>query len=91
MSRLQIAEGVATLTLNRPERHNAFDDALIRELDGAIDMLGKNRAVRVVILAGAGKSFLGRRRPRLDAAHGRLRRSRKRRGAARSGRTCCIG
>ncbi len=28
--------GVATLTLNRPDRHNAFDDALIAELTGAL-------------------------------------------------------
>ena len=53
----EIAEGVATLWLDRPDRHNAFDDGLIRELDGAIDSLGKDRAVRVVILAGKGKSF----------------------------------
>jgi methylglutaconyl-CoA hydratase len=53
----EIAEGVATLWLDRPDRHNAFDDELIRELIGAIDGLGKDRAVRVVILAGKGKNF----------------------------------
>ncbi len=53
----EVAEGIATLWLDRPDRHNAFDDGLIRELDDAIDILGKNRAVRVVILAGKGKSF----------------------------------
>jgi methylglutaconyl-CoA hydratase len=53
----EIAEGIATLWLDRPDRHNAFDDGLIRELVGAIDSLGKDRAVRVVILAGKGKSF----------------------------------
>ncbi|HXQ41125.1 MAG TPA: enoyl-CoA hydratase-related protein [Candidatus Udaeobacter sp.] len=53
----EIAEGVATLWLDRPDRHNAFDDELISELIGAIDGLGKDRAVRVVILAGKGKNF----------------------------------
>ncbi|HXQ41253.1 MAG TPA: enoyl-CoA hydratase-related protein, partial [Candidatus Udaeobacter sp.] len=53
----EIAEGIATLWLDRPDRHNAFDDELIRELIGAIDSLGKDRAVRVVMLAGRGKSF----------------------------------
>ena len=53
----EIAEGVATLWLDRPDRHNAFDDGLIRDLIAAIDALGKDRAVRVVILAGKGKSF----------------------------------
>ena len=54
---IEIAEGIATLWLDRPDRHNAFDDELIRELTGAIDSLAKDRAVRVVILAGKGKSF----------------------------------
>jgi len=53
----EIAEGVATLWLDRPDRHNAFDDGLIRDLIAAIDALGKDHAVRVVILAGKGKSF----------------------------------
>jgi methylglutaconyl-CoA hydratase len=53
----EIAEGIATLWLDRPERHNAFDDALIGDLIGAIDELGKDQAVRVVMLAGKGKSF----------------------------------
>jgi len=51
------ARGVATLTLNRPEKHNAFDDALIAELTGKLKALDGDDAVRVVILTGAGKSF----------------------------------
>jgi methylglutaconyl-CoA hydratase len=47
----------ATLRLNRPERHNAFDDALIAELTRALGELGADESVRVVLLAGAGKSF----------------------------------
>lgn len=49
--------GVATLTLNRPEIHNAFDDALIRELTGRLQQLDRDPGVRVVVLTGAGKSF----------------------------------
>lgn len=48
---------VATVTLNRPDRHNAFDDALIAELTEALDGIGTDSAVRVVVLTGAGKSF----------------------------------
>ena len=49
--------GRATLTLNRPELHNAFDDALIAELTAALRQLEADPAVRVVILAANGKSF----------------------------------
>lgn len=51
------ASGRATLTLNRPELHNAFDDALITELTTALRELEANPEVRVVILAANGKSF----------------------------------
>ncbi|MGH6984915.1 MAG: enoyl-CoA hydratase-related protein, partial [Stellaceae bacterium] len=51
------ARGVATVTLNRPERRNAFDDALIRELDRCLTALARDRSVRVVVLTGAGSAF----------------------------------
>jgi methylglutaconyl-CoA hydratase len=47
----------ATLFLNRPERHNAFDDSLIGEIDAALAELAADPAVRIVLLAGKGKSF----------------------------------
>lgn len=50
-------EGVATLTLNRPDLHNAFDDRLIAELTQALAAEAGDPAVRVVVLTGAGKSF----------------------------------
>ncbi|TYO98596.1 methylglutaconyl-CoA hydratase [Geothermobacter ehrlichii] len=50
-------EGRATLTLNRPKLHNAFDDALIAEMTTALRRLAIDPAVRVVCLAAAGKSF----------------------------------
>jgi methylglutaconyl-CoA hydratase len=48
---------IGLVTLNRPERHNAFDDALIAELIGALRDMEADDAVRVVVLSGAGKSF----------------------------------
>lgn len=49
--------GVATLTLNRPQVHNAFDDLLIAELTQVLGRLGADPAVRAVVLTGAGESF----------------------------------
>lgn len=48
---------VARLVLNRPERHNAFDDALVAELTQALQAVEQDPAVRVVVLAANGKSF----------------------------------
>lgn len=49
--------GIATLTLNRPGRHNAFDDGLIVDITSALIELGAASNVRVVILAASGASF----------------------------------
>lgn len=60
MSSLQIHRednGVVTLTLNRPAVHNAFDDELIYSLTETLQALGKDSAVRVVVLTGEGPSF----------------------------------
>jgi len=51
------ARGCATVTLNRPELHNAFDDALIANLTAELARLAADEKVRVVVLAAAGKSF----------------------------------
>jgi methylglutaconyl-CoA hydratase len=51
------ARGVATLILNRPAVHNAFDDALIAELTSSLRRVGADPAVRVVVLTGSGQSF----------------------------------
>jgi methylglutaconyl-CoA hydratase len=53
----QRADGVAWLTLNRPEVHNAFDDGLIRALTAELLRLARQETVRAVVLTGAGKSF----------------------------------
>ncbi len=49
--------GVASLILNRPEVHNAFDDVLIGRLTEALDELAGDDDVRVVKVIGRGKSF----------------------------------
>ncbi|MBN6151099.1 enoyl-CoA hydratase/isomerase family protein [Xanthomonas sp. AmX2] len=48
---------VLTLRLNRPEVHNAFDAALIARLTAALEEVGADPKVKVVVLAGAGGSF----------------------------------
>lgn len=52
-----IEGAVARVTLNRPHVHNAFDDALIARLTEALEDVGGRADVRVVVLAGNGKSF----------------------------------
>lgn len=52
-----IEGAVARLTLINPDKHNAFDDALIAGLTDAFKDFGDNEAVRVVVLASEGKSF----------------------------------
>lgn len=53
----QLQEGVATITLNRPDRFNAFNNTLNTELQKALKEAAKDPAVRVVVLTGAGKAF----------------------------------
>lgn len=48
---------VATVWMNRPERHNAFDEELIAQLAAASDELAADDRVRVVVLGGRGRSF----------------------------------
>ena len=52
-----ISGGRATLILNRPDVHNAFDDSLIARLTSELQALDSNPDVRVVVLAATGKSF----------------------------------
>ena len=49
--------GVATVTLNRPQVNNAYDESLIQGLHDAMDALGGQRGLRVVVLRGEGKHF----------------------------------
>jgi 2-(1,2-epoxy-1,2-dihydrophenyl)acetyl-CoA isomerase len=50
-------EGVATLVLNRPERMNALNKDLAVALNSALDRVSADQAIKVVVLAGAGRAF----------------------------------
>lgn len=51
------ARGVATVTFNRPEVNNAYNGEFIAGALGAIDALGREGSLRVVVLRGAGRHF----------------------------------
>lgn len=55
--RLDVADGVATLTLNRPERLNSFTVAMHGEMRGALDAADADPTVRCLVLTGAGRGF----------------------------------
>src|SRR6202021_3194689 len=50
-------DGVATLTLNRPHRHNAWNPVIERRFYQLLDEAGRDDRVRAVVLTGAGRSF----------------------------------
>jgi methylglutaconyl-CoA hydratase len=50
-------DGLARVTLNRPDRRNAFDARMVGELCWAFDELGRDPSVRAIVLAGAGSAF----------------------------------
>ena len=54
---IECEPGTATIWMNRPDRHNAFDETLIAELAAACAMMDADDSIRVVVLAGRGKSF----------------------------------
>ncbi len=54
---IQVARGLARVTLSRPELHNAFNEVVIENLTEAFRVVGGREDVRVVVLAGEGKSF----------------------------------
>ena len=50
-------DGVATLTLNRPAQFNALNEAMLGELQSAVEAIARDATVRVVVIAGAGRAF----------------------------------
>jgi 2-(1,2-epoxy-1,2-dihydrophenyl)acetyl-CoA isomerase len=52
-----IDQGIAVLTLNRPDRLNSFTQAMHREVRDALDRLQADKSVRVLLLTGAGRGF----------------------------------
>src|SRR5688572_1596678 len=76
----KVENGVATISLNRPEVYNALNDEITFELQDAFKAVGKDDTVRVVVLAGEGKAFCsgqdlkasaGQKRSFLDSLHKR--------------------
>lgn len=55
---LEIADRIATITVNRPDKLNALNDATMAELGTAIDAANANSDVGVVVLTGAGRAFV---------------------------------
>jgi len=54
---ISIADKLATVTLNRPDVRNAFNEQTINEIASAFDELGRNELVRAIVLAANGPAF----------------------------------
>ena len=76
----RVENGVASITLNRPDVYNALNDEITFELQDAFKTVAKDEAVRVVVLTGEGKAFCsgqdlkasqGQKRSFLDSLHKR--------------------
>ena len=52
-----LGDGIFTVTLNRPDVYNAFNEQMTTDLQSALKEAAKNDAIRVVVLTGAGKAF----------------------------------
>jgi len=55
--RYEVADGVATITLNRPDRLNAFNEQMMHDMIAACDAIDADDAVRAVIVTGEGRGF----------------------------------
>ncbi|MBL7847077.1 MAG: enoyl-CoA hydratase/isomerase family protein [Cyclobacteriaceae bacterium] len=75
-----VANGIATITLNRPDVYNALNDEITFELQDALKACAKDELVRVVVLTGEGKAFCsgqdlksgaGQKRSFLESLHKR--------------------
>lgn len=71
--KFEVANGLATVTLNRPEVYNALHDAITYELQDALKLISKDPSIRVMVLTGAGKAFCSGQD--LKAAAGQEKRS----------------
>ncbi len=54
---LQVQDGIAVLTLNRPEVRNAMDDDMRVDLVEALDQVARDKAIKALVLTGSGKAF----------------------------------
>ena len=53
----QDSEGVATIILNRPDVHNAFDDEVVADLMKKLDQVAADEETRVVVITSRGQTF----------------------------------
>lgn len=54
---VEVADDLATVTLNRPDRRNALSEAMLRDLGAALERAAEPRSVRAIVLAAAGPVF----------------------------------
>jgi 2-(1,2-epoxy-1,2-dihydrophenyl)acetyl-CoA isomerase len=54
---LEKKDRIATITLNRPEKYNAFADNMREEIFAAVTEVSEDKSIRVVVITGAGKAF----------------------------------
>ena len=54
---MEVKDGIATLTLNRPEKRNAMSDEMRSQFITALEAISADRAIRALVLTGAGKGF----------------------------------
>src|SRR3569623_579708 len=52
-----VEDGIATVTLNRPDKLNAFNTQMMKDMIAAFDETDRDDAVRAVIVSGAGRAF----------------------------------
>jgi enoyl-CoA hydratase/carnithine racemase len=56
-ARLEIADGIASLTLTRPDKHNALEPRTFEQLAAAADQVRRDRSIRALVMSGEGPSF----------------------------------
>ena len=71
--KFEVANGISTVTLNRPEVYNALNDGITYEIQDALKLVSKDPSIRVMVLTGAGKAFCSGQD--LKAASGQEKRS----------------
>jgi 2-(1,2-epoxy-1,2-dihydrophenyl)acetyl-CoA isomerase len=71
--KFEVANGIATVTLNRPEVYNALNDGITYEIQDVLKVISKDPSIRVMVLTGAGKAFCSGQD--LKAASGQEKRS----------------
>ena len=54
---LNVQDGIATLTLNRPDKRNAMSDEMRTQFVNALESVAADKAIRALVLTGAGKGF----------------------------------